>query len=319
MERSRKSGEAMKQKKEGEKMGYLEFVSEIAAIVQERVGMRTKVTLKETECNNGTIRKGISIYGGNGNAVPVIHLEYYYKRYLDGMGLDEAAGEVHALCLESMRMDTSIFRDYETVKERVLFRLVNYKMNAGLLREVPHQKYLDLAVVFYCQLAEDEKRWVGSVLIRNEHLALWGVTQRVLAERAYENTPRLLGHQVLNMAQLIQSLMPYGESGEIPEHGDEPLEMLILTNPSRTNGAACMLYPKLLEGLAEKKKSSFVILPSSVHEVILVPVADGIGEDELAGYTQMVQEVNQTELEWEEVLSDHAYFYDRSRAEVCIV
>lgn len=104
---------------------------------------------------------------------------------------------------------------------------------------------------------------------------------------------------------------------ELSESKDKAPEMLVLTNKDKVNGAACLLYPHLLEKLAEERNASFIILPSSIHEVLLLPVRDVLEEGEAAAYTQMVHEVNQTELAEQEILSDHAYFYDRSKAEIC--
>lgn len=316
MNQNKKNQKAEVQKKAGEKMNYEEFTGEIKTRIQQHAG--TEVDLKVMKRNNGVSRKGILIHGKKKDIAPVICLEPYYARYLEGVGMDEIAGEVYTACLNnrhSADLVASLFLDYEKVKEKVLFKLVNYKLNEKLLQEVPHQKYLDLAAVCYCPLDKDEIPGTASVLVRKEHLAFWGITEEELLERAFQNTPRLLEHQLLDMEDVIRDFLMDGEGGEFPESKDKAPEMLILTNRNRINGAACLLYPNLLEQLAEKEKSNFVILPSSVHEVILVPVTDSMGKDEISAYTQMVQEVNQTELAEEEILSDHAYFYDRSKAE----
>lgn len=314
----------MKQKEQvqGQKIGYEEFATEIKDRIQKQIGTGADVILKEMEQNNGGSRIGLLIHKKNEKVAPVIYLEPYYACYLEGDGIDEVAKEVYTAWfgikppegLESFR-----FQDYEKVKQRVLFKLVNYGLNEKLLSKVPHQRYLDLAVVFYCPLAEDERIGKTSVLIRKEHLALWGITEEELAAGAYQNTPRLLEYQLIDMEKIIRGLLPGGEETELPESKDKAPEMLVLTNKGRINGAACLLYPHLLEKLAKEKNASFIILPSSIHELILVPVREGMEKDKTEAYTQMVKEVNQTELAEEEILSDHAYFYDRFKAEVYAV
>ena len=88
------------------------------------------------------------------------------------------------------------------------------------------------------------------------------------------------------------------------------IRMYILTNEFRTNGATTLLYEGILEEIAGMFDSDIILLPSSIHEVILVPAASG---DEylkqLDDFSAMVKEVNETELADEEILSDHAYYY----------
>ena len=84
--------------------------------------------------------------------------------------------------------------------------------------------------------------------------------------------------------------------------------MYVLTNSLRNYGAACLFYPHVLEMVGEMLKEDYYVLPSSVHEVIIVPESKALDADEMS---EMVVEINETQVEPEEVLSDHAYFYQR--------
>ena len=91
-----------------------------------------------------------------------------------------------------------------------------------------------------------------------------------------------------------------------PPEGKTP--MYVLTNRKRCNGAACVLYEQVLENFAKKINDNLYILPSSVHEVIMIPASFAGKASQLR---EMVEEINATQVEDEEVLSDSVYFFNR--------
>ena len=91
------------------------------------------------------------------------------------------------------------------------------------------------------------------------------------------------------------------------------MPMYVLTNQEMRFGASAMLYSKKIGRLAERFGCDVLILPSSVHEVLLIP-DDHIREYEF--YRQMVEEVNRTHVEPEEVLSYGLYRYCRKKSEI---
>jgi hypothetical protein len=171
------------------------------------------------------------------------------------------------------------------------------------LAQVPHFRYLDLAIVFYCLLSSDETTQ-ASILIYNQHLSFWGIDADTLYECAIVNTPNLLPHKMTDMTSILKEVL--GED-VMDETSDIP--MYVLTNRYHTNGACVILYDQLLKQLADFFNRDLVVLPSSIHEVLLVPVEVSV---DLAQYDRMVQEVNETQLADDEVLSNHAYFFSRA-------
>ena len=89
--------------------------------------------------------------------------------------------------------------------------------------------------------------------------------------------------------------------------------LYVLSNEKRCQGAAAILYPGILAEAARRLKGSFYILPSSIHEVILLP-DDGRGNGD--GLHEMIADINQSQLREEEVLSDYAYRYDAATGKV---
>ena len=86
------------------------------------------------------------------------------------------------------------------------------------------------------------------------------------------------------------------------------MNMYVMTNTRGINGAACLLYKNALARFAQKLKQDLFLLPSSVHEVILVPKSDILKKEDLS---EMVREINKTEVSPKEVHSDTVYVYDR--------
>lgn len=82
----------------------------------------------------------------------------------------------------------------------------------------------------------------------------------------------------------------------------------VLSNTYGITGAAVLLYPEELEKMSELLQSDLIILPSSVHEVLVV---EDDGHIELSVYLNMVRSVNQEDVPEEDILSDNIYVYRR--------
>ena len=155
----------------------------------------------------------------------------------------------------------------------------------------------------------------------------WNLTVKDLYQLAGVNTPRLFPPSIRTMEDVLQEVLePMNESypiyeeeeditQEIPFHIESPHSMYILSNSSGINGASALLYPQVIEKFSNSIKSNVYILPSSIHEVILVPFQEEIDKSQL---TQMVNEVNETQVSKEEVLSSSVYYYDRLRKELTV-
>ena len=94
---------------------------------------------------------------------------------------------------------------------------------------------------------------------------------------------------------------------------DAPLPMYVLSNQQKLFGAACMLYPGVLKEFAKKLQNDFFILPSSVHEIILVPAEKGTDKDTLR---EIVTDINRTQVAEDEVLADSVYYYNRDKEQI---
>lgn len=194
-------------------------------------------------------------------------------------------------------------------KSRVVFQFVNTEMNRDMLQDVPHREFLDLSIIYRWFIGVDQDNF-KSVIITSEFATNVGLTEHDLYTLAYENTKKLLSPTISSLVDFMQELV-IGMSGDavIPE-----IPMLVVTNAWKTNGAISIFFADVQEEIAEAFGSDFYILPSSTHEVLVLP------EDlyKSCDFKSLVQEINQTEVEPEEKLSDSVYYYSRETKKISI-
>lgn len=291
--------------KEGELMNYKIFKEEICNLIAQKVGDECEVSLKTIRKNNDVVLDGLTLRKENESISPTIYLNYYYKSYLTGESINEIVNEIMELYDENnkqMDIDTSFFSNYECTKQRIVFKMIHYEKNKILLDSIPHIKFLDLAIVFY-YLVQSEKFGNATILIYNSHLEIWGIGSYEIFQVAKANTQRLLPHKVSRIEDILKEELEEEYWDEI-EEGDIP--MYVLTNHSKLNGAACMLYPEVLKEFSRTVGCDLYLLPSSVHEIIIIPKSHKTKVSELKA---MVKETNENHVEKEEILSYSVYEY----------
>jgi hypothetical protein len=289
-------------------MSYQDFLTTLKSGLSDRIEGNVTLEIRSFPRNNDTSYDGLVILQPDRNVSPTIYLPPYYHRYLEGVSLAEIYEDIistYERHLPTEDFDTSLFTDFAKASPHIVMRLVSRARNASLLKTVPFFRFQDLAVLFYCMVyANGETQ--ANILIHRDHLSLWDIDADELYRLAVENTARLLPPQIIPMSRVLQENASCGGE-ELTEQG---LPMFILTNEYRTHGATTLLYDGLLSQLAEKFESDLIVLPSSVHETILLPISDP-DEADFAHYNRLVQEVNETQLADDEVLSDHAYLFSR--------
>lgn len=288
-------------------MDYGEFKEKACMAMNERLGSMAEVKIVTVEKNNGIKHEGLEFVNKAERTAPVVYLEKVYERYNKGEDITSLLDEIQKIYEDSMRykmFDLSVFMDWGKAEKNIKMRLVNYEMNMEKLKTMPYKRFLDLAVIFYI----DTENGQCSAVIGNDMLGHYGKTEEEVYEAAVRNmeTPVAMG---------INEIMKENKwDGEIPEEGHA--EMYVLTNDKKMFGAAAMLNKGLIRGVLEKagRKKGYII-PSSVHEVILVPVYEDADAGELK---EMVREVNDSSVAALEILSYNVYVYDMETDEVTI-
>lgn len=301
-----------------------DFTREIRNRLGNHYGKECTVRLQKVTKNNGIVFTGISVLQPNIPITPTIYLESYFERYQRGEELSKLTEEMIAVIDRNQIANLGIadsFGNFEKIKGRIVYKLVGKDKNQKLSSDIPHVDYLDMMIVFY-YLMEDSMLENATILIHNSHLEIWKKTINDLYEAAIINTPRLLRGTIQNMKDIMMDAYmdeirrKGGNQEEEEKRAKEMIRFLfegnrcpmyVLTNQKKFYGAACMLYDSLLENFCHQLGQNVYVLPSSVHEVILVP------EKEVAETIQlkeMVVEINGSEVPEEDILTDSVYYYN---------
>lgn len=256
--------------------------------------------------NNQVFMTGLSIGRRDEHLQPILYLEPYYHSYFKGKTLEQILCEIGAAYEEygtGFHLESEKMKSYEYIKKQLFFRLVSYEKNKEQLEDCPYERLEDLAVT-YRWIAYRNRDGMASAVIRQRDLRLWGISEEQMKKDAMENTYRIFPPTI----RKIQSVIPvHVEEGDIP--------IFVLSNGDYMNGASAMIYEGILKDFAERMESNLYILPSSIHEVILLLENDAGNVRELF---QMVEETNRTVVDSEEVLSDSVYYYDREVDQITI-
>lgn len=281
-----------------------------------KIGGGMKASKYSVVKNNGMEKTGMILESDEYNIAPAIYLEEFFEQYQKGMSIDRIVNEILEF-YEKVKVeedyDVSQLSLYENVKKKVAFKLVNTEKNQQMLKEVPHIPLLDLSIVFYILVDVDEKG-SATIQIRNEHIENWNVNVEQLYKDAKLNVKCLIPARLMCMQHVIEKLcdISKGEGKDLLKAKFPPENkefMYILTNSIHQYGAAVLAYPNILEMASRIIGEDFYLLPSSIHEVILIPKSKS---PDLKDLNEMINEVNETQVQEEEVLSDHAYYYEKN-------
>jgi len=299
-------------------MDFNDFMGSITEHIKEympKAFQEADVTILTTQKNNSITLHGLSIMRQEDKIVPKIYLEGFYEQYENGRSLESILrniAEVHTNSMTDQFNDIGDwFSDYDKVKEKLVLQVVNKDKNASLLETLPHKdlENTDLTVI-YKVLLETQEYGSATIGVNNDHIGHWGIDGNALYKAALENTERLCPVQITSMYDIMLELGG-GENKSQKELSDyviEPYNQYVLSNKQRTNGATVMLYPDILQQLAKNSGGNLFILPSSIHEILLMKDDGRLNAAELQA---MVMEVNRAMVEPEELLSDEVYYYDK--------
>ena len=195
--------------------------------------------------------------------------------------------------------------DYDSIKDRIIYCLVNYNKNEELLQNIPHIRFLDLAIIYKISLESIENN-CASIIIRNDLMNNWHINKEELHNRAVENTPKLLPVKFRKMQDIINMNL-----FDINDY----VQMYVMTNKDNVNGASVLLYNNPIWDFAKEINEDIYIIPSSIHEVIIIKAGDTISKSYIK---EMIQQINKTELNSEEILSDNLYYMNKDTGEISI-
>ncbi|SFR63979.1 DUF5688 family protein [[Clostridium] aminophilum] len=280
-------------------MKYEFFLDTLLSLVSDRMKDRCEVRPIQVLKNNGCRLDGLSFLTPGCSISPTVYLTPLYSLCEDGMTVDELADRIVRTAEETpapLPVSIPDLTSENTIRTNTCLRLVSRDRNTEFLADVPHIDFLDFSIIPYLCLGEHEDRRMTAVLHRS-HLQNFDITEEELMQLALENTVRLFPPTLHSMDEELHL-----------ENVDDPLPLYVLTNPWAASGAAAILYPNLLKNFADSLGEDLLILPSSIHEILLLPSSMVLSLNDV---DKMIREINATQVSPEERLSDHHYLFHR--------
>lgn len=293
-------------------MSYEEFKKQLLRMLRERLRDSIKSEIIPVNKNNGIMKETVGIENGIDGLKPLIYVENLYDQYCIGADLSTCVSFVVGLyhAMPDLHME-QYFETWEAVKPRITVRVVNWEWNKDELRDIPHKKYMDLAVYCRIVLAQNEDGIVSTV-VKNSMLRYLEVEEKELWETARNNFQKekyLIRHidEETGLTGLYLN--------KLLNLSDQEDETHILTNEYHNNGAVGMMRFDLLERFAEQKKCNLYILPSSLNEVILIPDRG----DRTPDFLRSLVKKNNKDYPDEGDLSENIYYYRRGKKQLEVI
>lgn len=261
-------------------MAYEAFLECLLQNLQAALGEEFHFILRPLPRNNGVTLDGLTLQGPGAHLAPTIYLNPYYQKLIRGSSLESIVEEILQLYQTtpppaSLTAESVI--NFEYLKDKIMFRMIHNASNQVLLSDVPHIPYLDLSIIFFLSLERTETGQV-TAMIHNSHARMWNVTAKDLWRLARENTPREFPAEIQSMQELLQTMA--GDTSQdacdpsllelLLQSPSETIPLYVLTNQTGLYGAACMIYQDILKDFAARLEKDLIVLPSSVHEVLLM-------------------------------------------------
>ncbi|MGN0711447.1 MAG: DUF5688 family protein [Anaerovoracaceae bacterium] len=257
---------------------------------------------------------GFTAEDSDSNVTPVIYIQDLYEQYRKTGSMEnvlKTAAETFEAAMDRLPAGRFEIKWQET-KENIVFQIINYEKNTEFLEDVPHRRFCDMAVIYRIILG-NSRQGISSLVINSQVAKQLALDETELFELAKENSSRLFPPVVEKLKTIVSKHFErMGIKADICENASDRLYpeliMYVITNRQNINGASVILYDGILERLAEKIGDNLYILPSSIHEVIVMPAL----HNDSAELEKMVTEINAEQVSPGERLSDHVYFYDKT-------
>ena len=287
-----------------------EFREDMEKALYERTGTEHSVNLQTVEKMNETY-EALTIKPENSDIGVNINVNELFRAYSDGMDYDRlvdgAVNKARDALENSPNFNIEAFKDYDKMKETLAMEVVSAERNADLLTTVPHKDMEDMAVVYRFVISTGVGE-SGSVLVTNKMLDEYGITPEQLHADAMKNAPEVRPMEIKGMGEVLAEQMGI-ENAEmlgfaIPPEQDQ---MLVASVKGNVHGAGVLAYEDFMDKASDRVGGSFFILPSSIHEILIIP---DNGQFDLKSLENMVREVNATTVDPVDKLTDNVYHYD---------
>ena len=276
------------------------------------------ISIRNIQKGNGLELSGLQVKRLNENIVPIIYMNAYYGEYLGGESMETILQRIATENLEARKNISNIDAvpmsfDFENLKGRLFVRAWDTEANRRYLKGKPHMEQGAFSSTYHLLVSEGDEN-EQTIAVTNEIMGHWGIGVQQLHEAAMENMQKILPPALWSLEELTESL--FHKDGVLSSNLMDKerinmetsfLPVYVLTSVSQSYGAGYMFDHGLLEEISKKMGEGYYVLPSSVHEVLLVPRRDSMPVEQLK---DMVYTVNRSQVSPEERLSDQVQYYD---------
>lgn len=292
-------------------MTYGSFRQQVRELL-EREFPDARVILDEVQKNNDTTEWGLTIHKKGENMSPTFYLEPYYHAYEKGMtGPDGTARDIaHRYRTLPAEIYTGgrIPPDFENVKSRIIMEVLEIKRNQDTLSRRVYQPIGNGMAKAFRVLVEQTEEGTATLAVTREIAEAFSYPPaEELARLADENTPRLLPVTWQTLDEAIGELLG---RDKMPDRQTNQQGLYVLSNDSHLRGAASLYYPGMQEQIREWVGGDYWVLPSSTHEVLILPATADFRAEELQ---EIVRTINESQVAEVDCLSDHVMYYDAVR------
>ncbi len=296
-------------------MGYETFKEKLVEDLRDRLYEQgAEVDISVTTVNKlNESYEAITVRPENSNIGVNVGINKLYAGVENGLSyeevMDKAAEMISNGINEPPGFDLESLGDYSRMKEKLAMEVVSSETNKEMLKTVPHKNIEDMALVYRFVMDSEETGGRASILVTNRMIDSMGVTPEQLHADAMENAPRIKPVEIKGLNEIMIEMV--GEEraemlGIVPTVPEEE-RIYVASVPDKVHGAGVIAYQNFMDQAAERAGGDFYILPSSLHEILIVP---DNGEVNLTDLQAMVKEVNATQVAPEDKLTDSVYHYD---------
>lgn len=308
-----------------EKLSFLEFQNEVQNRILDYIQLdypkkTYQVIVQEFDKLNNETLVGLFITNSLEKVAPRLVLNGYYLEHTLGHSLEYCLTSIGYDYRQAMQASPKVKAEdlmiYDAVKDSLEVQLINKNENKRWLLNYPHRDFEDLSMIYLVRVSDN-----SIIKINNELMNIYGLTEEELHNTAMQCSMKNLPMDVQSMTSMIKELM--ADSFDMASMGNlvsdieeidktiaalfpDGQDMYIISNSEKVNGAAALFYPGNIEKIAFLAKGSYYVLPSSIHETIMIPAIDGNYE----ALNQMVKDININEIPQDIFLSNNTYCFD---------
>jgi len=279
-------------------MNYNEFMEYAAGHIKDLLpaGYQSAEIRLETVQKTSEQYTGLMVRPEGRDSAPVANMKMFYEQYQATDSIDRVMADIASvLQMEPpSEIDVNVLKDYDQVKDKLFVRLSPVEGNETIMAESPHTMQADMLMTYHIYIPSKDDGFL-SARVTNQMMEDYTVTPEQLHQDAIANTPRIFEPKVQSMMEALTG---------IPE---EDPQMMVVTNSQGSLGASALFCEGIMDKAAEHMKGNYFVLPSSIHEMLVVP---DNGNFNRADLESMVKQANQTVVEPADKLSDTVYHYD---------